>query len=186
MELTLPCAPRQISVDPDGVLLDCRPANNHWKNEVRWRFTPLYTAMDEADVTNPHDRWSIIGGPWVGGSAFADPWYIKSPILGARLGAVRTQEFAGGVFTGYRTNDRNLVAGAEARRFFAPLDPVPLVGDPAPPPRRPAGPRLLVRQALRTADLVGRPAAAWFSAATCLPTGVPCTCRPLNTWKLFR
>jgi len=113
VDITLPCAPSQVTVDPDRVLLDERPANNHWKQEIRWRFSPIYTQLDEADVTNPHDRPSVIFGPWMYGSAYADPWFTKSPLLGMKAGVYRTQKYSAGTFLAYRTNDRNLVAGAE-------------------------------------------------------------------------
>lgn len=114
VELTLPCRPRQITVDPDRVLLDECPDNNAWKREIRLRVAPLYTQLEEADVTNPHDRPSVIFGPWIYGSAYADPWFAKSPLVGFKAGVYRTQEFSGGAFVAYRTNDRNFVFGAEA------------------------------------------------------------------------
>src|SRR5207253_7657683 len=33
VEIVLPCEPEQITVDPDHVLLDEHPINNHWKIE---------------------------------------------------------------------------------------------------------------------------------------------------------
>ena len=82
VEIMLPSEPTQISVDPDHVLLDSNPTNNHWKPEVRWRLTPLYTQLEETDVTNAYDRWNVIVGPWVYGAAYNDPWYTRSPLAG--------------------------------------------------------------------------------------------------------
>lgn len=113
VELVLPCRPRQITVDPDNVLLDCKPTNNSWKRRIRWRFAPLYTQLEEADVTNAHDRWNVIMGPWIYGSAYNDPWYTRSPLAGFKASVFRTQEVVAGAFVGYRSNDRNLVAGAD-------------------------------------------------------------------------
>jgi hypothetical protein len=112
--LTAPCAPRQIVVDPDRVLLDCNSVNNSWGMHIKWRPTPLYTMLDEVEVTNSYDRWSVIFGPWIGTSTMNDPWYTRSPLFGAKIGVVRIQELIAGGFLAYRTNDRNIVAGAEA------------------------------------------------------------------------
>lgn len=114
IRVALPCQPTQIEVDPDNMLLDENPINNRWKPEPRIRITPLYTQLEEVDVTNPHQRWSILAGPWFAGATYADPWYTRSTLAGVRLGMFRTQDFAGGVYYAYRSNDRNLVAGADA------------------------------------------------------------------------
>jgi hypothetical protein len=113
VEMTLPRAPAQITVDPDGVLLDECPTNNHWKAEARWRLTPLYTQLDETDVTNRYDRWNVIAGPWAFAASYNDPWFVRTAEVGLRAGVYRTQNFYGGVYTGYRADDRNLVVGAD-------------------------------------------------------------------------
>jgi hypothetical protein len=110
----LPETPTQIAVDPDQVLVDRNPANNLWKPQVRWRLTPLYTSLDETDLTCAYDRWNIIAGPWVSDTAFNDPWFGFSEIAGFRLGAYRTQEFTGGVYAGYRTDFRDFAVGVDA------------------------------------------------------------------------
>lgn len=109
----------QIAVDPDGVLLDANPANNLWKAEPRFRLTPLFTSLDEADLTNSYDRWNFIAGPWVWGQTYQDPWYTRSTMVGLRAGAYRTQKFAGGVYAAYRTDIRDMVVGADAIYKFA-------------------------------------------------------------------
>jgi hypothetical protein len=114
VEIELPCEPTQVTVDPDQVLLDRNPTNNNWKSRVRWRVTPLYTQLEEADLTNSYDRWNIIFGPWVFDSTYTDPWYTRSPMAGLRAGAYRTQEFSGGAYAAYRSNDRIVVAGVDA------------------------------------------------------------------------
>jgi hypothetical protein len=122
VEILLPCPPTQISVDPDGILVDRHPVNNHWKPMCRWRITPLYTQLEETDVTSAYDRWNFIFGPWVYDSAYNNPWFTRSPMAGLRVGAYRTQEFYGGAYLAYRTNDRNLVAGADVtwQHIFIP------------------------------------------------------------------
>ncbi|HEX4592173.1 MAG TPA: M1 family aminopeptidase, partial [Gemmataceae bacterium] len=109
----LPRPPEQVAVDPDGTLLDSDPTNNVWKPEVRWRFTPLYTFLDETDLTCACDRWNIIAGPWAFDANFDDPWFTRATILGARIGAYKTQEFQGGVYAGWRPDYRDLAAGVD-------------------------------------------------------------------------
>ncbi len=111
VEVVLPCEPTQITVDPDRVLLDKNPTNNCWKPRVRLRFAPVYTALEETDLTNSYDRWNVLFGPWIYGASWRDPWYTRSTMAGLRAGVYRTQEFSGGAYLGYRTDDRNLVAG---------------------------------------------------------------------------
>ena len=113
IEISLPSEPEQISVDPDHILIDERPTNNHWKREFRWRLTPLYTQLDEVDVANSYDRWNVQAGPWIYFSSYSDPWYSKSLMGGFRAGLFRTQEVNAAAFVAYRSNDRNLIAGAD-------------------------------------------------------------------------
>jgi hypothetical protein len=114
VEIDLPSPPTQVSIDPDHVLLDSNPYNNHWKRPIRWRFTPLYTSIDEVDVTNAHDRWNVIAGPYVFSPSYNDPWFTRSQILGIRAGVFSTQFFSGGAYLGVRADDRNLIAGVDA------------------------------------------------------------------------
>jgi hypothetical protein len=120
-EVTLPAEPAQISVDPDKVLLDSNPVNNHWKPMIRWRFTPLYTQLEETDVTEAYDRWNVIIGPWVYGSSYSNPWFTRSPMAGFRAGLYRTQDFFGGAYVAYRTDDRNIIAGIDGLWDHLPL-----------------------------------------------------------------
>jgi hypothetical protein len=113
VEVTLPRKPRQITVDPDQILVDKNPANNYWKAPVRYRFAPVYTFLEETDLTNAHDRWNVLFGPWIYRQAYLDPWYTRGTLLGLRAGLYRTQEFSGGVYTAYRTDYRDVVAGAD-------------------------------------------------------------------------
>jgi hypothetical protein len=121
VQMTLPRCPTQIAVDPDQVLVDKDPSNNYWKTPVRWRITPLYTFIDETALTTDYDKWNIIAGPWAFGSAYDDPWYTRSTMLGARIGAYRTEYFAGGLYAAYRTDYRDIVAGVDALWDHTPL-----------------------------------------------------------------
>jgi hypothetical protein len=113
VEVVLPHAPTQIVVDPDNVLVDRNPANNRWKRPLRTRFTPLYFDLDETDLTNAYDRLNFICGPWVYGATYDDPWYTRSPMIGLRAGVYSTQEFSGGAYVAYRSDDRNVVTGVD-------------------------------------------------------------------------
>lgn len=113
VDLLLSCKPSQITVDPDQILVDKHPTNNFWKKPVRVRFTPLYTFLEETDLTNSFDRWNLLFGPWVHRSAYDDPWYSGSTLFGLRGGAYRTQHFRGGAYIAYRTDFRDVVVGAD-------------------------------------------------------------------------
>ncbi len=114
VEIELPEEPVQITVDPDQVLVDRNPANNYWRHPFRWRVTPVYTFLEETDLTNAYDRWNLILGPWVYGTANDDAWYTRSTMFGVRAGLYRTQEFNGGVYVAYRDDFRDIVAGVDA------------------------------------------------------------------------
>ena len=113
VEVDLPDEPTQIAVDPDQVLIDKNPANNFWKTPIRWRFTPVYTFLEETDLTNAYDRWNFIFGPWVYSEAYNNPWYDRTPMIGLRAGAYRTQQFTGGVYAAYRPETKDAVVGVE-------------------------------------------------------------------------
>jgi hypothetical protein len=113
VEIVLPAEPTQIAIDPDQIIVDADPSNNFWHSPIRWRFSPLYTFLDETDLTTAYDRWNVTYGPWVYSAAYDDPWFTRSTMVGARAGLYRTQDFCGGVYTGYRTDFRDVVAGID-------------------------------------------------------------------------
>ncbi|OAI55192.1 hypothetical protein AYO44_00325 [Planctomycetaceae bacterium SCGC AG-212-F19] len=114
VEVLLPGEPKQIAVDPDQVLVDRDPSNNYWKCWHHWRLTPLYTFLDETDLTNDYDKWNFIAGPWLYlPPAYADPWFTRSTMLGVRADAYRTQQFDGGVFAAYRYTLRDFIIGTD-------------------------------------------------------------------------
>ncbi len=121
VEVVLPCRPTQIAVDPDGVLLDRTRPNNYWKPKPRLRVTPVYSQLEETDLTNAYDRWNVTVGPWLYGAAYHDPWYTRSMMVGLRAGVYRTQEFASGAYLAYRSDDRNMVAGVDGLVDHWPL-----------------------------------------------------------------
>ncbi|HET6571982.1 MAG TPA: M1 family aminopeptidase [Fimbriiglobus sp.] len=110
---TLPAEPTNVAIDPDRVLLDANPADNTWRQPPRVSAVPLYTMLNETDLTNDYDRWNVNAGPWFWGPTYLDPWYTRSSLLGARVGVYRTQTFAGGVYTAVRPEYRDAVVGAD-------------------------------------------------------------------------
>jgi hypothetical protein len=113
VDITLPRRPTQITIDPDRVLLHKHPTNNTWKPECNFRFTPVFTQLEESDFTNSYDHWNVIAGPWLYGASYDDPWFTRSPMIGLRAAAYRTQELDLGSYLAYRTEDRNIVAGVD-------------------------------------------------------------------------
>lgn len=114
IEVELPCWPTQIAVDPDEILVDRNPVNNYWKPRFRIRATPVYTFLDETDLTNAYDRWNVILGPWIFAPTYDNPWFTRSTRFGVRAGAYRTAAFEGGVYSAYRTDYRDFVEGVDA------------------------------------------------------------------------
>lgn len=115
LDAELPFEPDQVTVDPDGVLLDANPGNNRWKPSASIRATPLYTMLDETGLTSSYDRWNVIAGPWVWGPSAQDPWYTRSTMLGLRAGALRTERYAAGAYTAIRSDYRDAVVGVDGR-----------------------------------------------------------------------
>lgn len=113
LEVLLPEAPKQVAVDPDQILVDRYPSNNYWKTPVHFRVTPLYTFLDETDLTCFYDRWNVMAGPWIYGAAFNSPWYTRATMIGGRVGAYRMQECSGGAYLAYRTDFRDVIAGVD-------------------------------------------------------------------------
>jgi hypothetical protein len=113
--VSLPEAPAQVAVDPEQILVDRNPVNNFWKPPIRYRFTPVYTFLDETDMTTAYDSWNVIVGPWLYGTAYYDAWYPRTyaTMIGFRAGLYRTQTFYGGVYGGYRTDYRDVVVGVD-------------------------------------------------------------------------
>ncbi|MGL4422847.1 MAG: hypothetical protein ACRCZF_19425, partial [Gemmataceae bacterium] len=113
--------PANVSIDPDRVLLDKNPGNNTWKTPPRLSISPLYTMLNETDLTNDYDRWNIGGGPWIGGALYPDPWFTRSTMAGVRAAAYRTQVFAGGAYAAVRSDYRDAIIGVDAFWDHAPL-----------------------------------------------------------------
>ena len=113
VDVVLPCRPTQIAVDPDQVLFDSEPANNYWKTRCRYRFTPLYTLLDENDITSAYDRRNVTFGPWLYATAYDEQWYTRSVMAGVRAGIYRTQQYNGGVYAAYRSDYRDIAIGID-------------------------------------------------------------------------
>jgi hypothetical protein len=109
-----PFAPDQVEIDPDRVLLDSNPGDNAWKSPPRVRATPLYTMLDDTDLTSAYDRCNYTFGPWIWGPSYQDPWYTRSTMIGLRAGANKPQHFRAGMYTAIRSEYRDAVLGADA------------------------------------------------------------------------
>src|SRR5262249_11538227 len=120
VKMDLPQSPQQISVDPDNVLPDADPANNHWHTPIHWRLTPLYTQVDDAGIVNDYDKWTIQAGPWLYLAASREPWYARSVLAGLRVGVVRPENFVGGTYFAYRTDFRDFVVGVDGEWQHCP------------------------------------------------------------------
>lgn len=119
IEAELPFEPDQVTIDPDGVLLDANPGNNRWKPSVKARVTPLYTMLDETGLTTDYDRWNVVAGPWVWGPSAQDPWYTRSTMLGLRAGGLRTERYSAGAYTAIRSDYRDAVVGVDGKVLLA-------------------------------------------------------------------
>jgi len=106
--------PEQIEIDPDHILLDANPVDNIWRLPVRARLTPLYTSLNDTDLTSDYDRLNLTAGPWVWGASYQDPWYTRSTMLGFRAGANLPQKYRAGIYAVLRSDYRDLVIGADA------------------------------------------------------------------------
>ncbi len=116
VEVLLPDEPTQVAVDPDQILVDRYPSNNYWRRPIRFRVTPLYTFLDETDLTSCYDRWNFMAGPWIYGASYNSPWFTRATMIGARVGSYRMAEWDGGGYVAYRTDFRDVVAGVDG--FF--------------------------------------------------------------------
>jgi hypothetical protein len=113
VNIELPYTAGQVIIDPDRVLLDANPADNVWQSTPRTRVTPLYTMLDETDVTSDYDRLNFTAGPWLWGPSYNDPWYTRSTMLGLRAGVNRPQHYKAGLYTAIRSDYRDAVMGAD-------------------------------------------------------------------------
>ena len=114
VDVTLPFAPDQVTVDPDRVLLDSNPLNNSWQPTAHLRLTPLQTMLDETSLTTDYSAWNITAGPWLYGASYLDPWYTRSTMAGVRLGAYLPQNVEAGIYSAFRTDFNDLVVGVDA------------------------------------------------------------------------
>jgi len=113
IDVELSGEPEQVMTDPDHILLDANPTNNCWKPSIRTKLTPLYTTLDDADLTSDYHRWNLIGGPWAWGASYQDPWYTRSTMLGLRVGLNKPQHVKADAYLAYRTDYRDAIFGAD-------------------------------------------------------------------------
>lgn len=115
--------PAQVTVDPDGYLVDSDPYNNSWKSEFGVRISPVYTPIDESSLMQPWQQHGLVAGFGVDpegrfglrGSLVASNKYRISPFL------AYTAATAG-------RNDDHLSAGVDAIIYNAPAANWQLLG----------------------------------------------------------
>lgn len=114
IDITASSPPTQVTIDPERVLLDAEPANNVWKPHPHIRYTPIYTILDETNLTADYDRLNVIIGPWIWGPSYNDPWYTRTTMAGLRTGWMRPEHYQAGAYLAYRSDFQDLVFGADA------------------------------------------------------------------------
>lgn len=114
IDLLLPARPTQIAVDPDQIMPDSNPRNNFWKPKVKLKVTPVYTFLDETNLTASYDSLNIIAGPWIYSPTYNDPWFNRATVFGLRIGALKVEDFSAGAYIGYRSDFRDLAVGMDA------------------------------------------------------------------------
>jgi hypothetical protein len=117
ISFTSPGEPEQVTVDPDRILLDRDPTDNHWRLPLKTRVTPVYTMLDETDITSDFDKLNCVMGPWIWGASYQDPWYTRSTMVGLRAGVNKPQHYRAGAYFAYRTNYRDLIIGGDAVKY---------------------------------------------------------------------
>jgi hypothetical protein len=113
VELSMNNPPDQVTVDPERVLLDANPTDNQWRPAVKTKLTPLYTVLDDTDITSDYHRLNCVAGPWMWGASYQDPWYTRSTMIGLRAGVNKPQHYRAGAYLAYRTDYRDLILGGD-------------------------------------------------------------------------
>ena len=93
--------PDQLVVDPAGNYIDEDPYNNSWGSEFDVRVSPVYTPVDEASLTQPWQRNSIVAGFGVS----------KDGNIGFRASTISANRFRISPFIGYSTATSTRNAG---------------------------------------------------------------------------
>ncbi len=104
--------PKQVQIDPEGWVIDQTPSNNNWKREIEFRYSPLYTPIDEASLIQPFEKPAIVFGPG----------FDKEGRVGLRGSLIASNVFRVSPFLAYttETNQENLAAGIESVFYNAP------------------------------------------------------------------
>jgi len=107
-----PDAPDQIEIDPEGWVLDTNPRNNRWKPDIDFRISPFYTPLDEAALTQPWQKASVVTGFGIDGDGR----------VGLRSALISSNEYRVSPFLGYTANSNNdyLSAGIDAIFYNVP------------------------------------------------------------------
>jgi len=104
--------PKQVEIDPDGWVIDQNPANNDWKRDIKVRYSPLYTPLDEATLIQPFEKPAIVFGPG----------FDNEGRIGLRGSLIASNQFRISPFIAYttETNHENLSAGIDSVFYNVP------------------------------------------------------------------
>ena len=104
--------PDQITIDPEGWVLDTNPRNNRWRPELEFRVSPFYTPLDEAPLMQPYEKSSIVTGFGIDGDGR----------IGLRSALVSSNNYRISPFLGYTRNANNdyLSGGIDAVFYNVP------------------------------------------------------------------
>ena len=107
--------PSQVSVDPDGYVIDSNPHNNNWRPDCTVRVSPFYSPLDEAAIMQPWQKHSCVAGFGLDSDGR----------FGLRGALMSTNRYRISPFIAYTAataarNDDHLSAGVDAQFFNSP------------------------------------------------------------------
>ncbi len=104
--------PKQVEIDPEGWVIDQSPSNNDWKRDIKVRYSPLYTPLDEASLIQLFEKPSIVFGPG----------FDNEGRIGLRGSFIASNVFRVSPFLAYttETNNENLALGVDSVFYNAP------------------------------------------------------------------
>ena len=107
--------PSQVTIDPDGYVIDSNPFDNSWKANYQVRVSPFYTPVDEASLMQPWNQHGLVGGFGIDADGR----------IGLRAAAIASNRYRISPFIAYTAatasrNDDHLSAGVDAILYNVP------------------------------------------------------------------
>lgn len=107
--------PSQVTVDPDGFVIDSNPFDNTWKANYQARISPFYTPVDEASLMQPWNQHGLVGGFGIDSDGR----------FGLRAAAIASNRYRISPFVAYTAatatrNDDHLSVGIDAIFYNVP------------------------------------------------------------------